>query len=246
MRLCLLSIFLILFIFNTEGQSRWLKAYYDEKDAYGSYFIEPYDYGYLLIGKHGNGYVNYNWLIKTDVNGEVLWEKTIGDTESYISVLNMDMNETGELYCAGVTSYFDIYNDPIIFKLDSCGEKEWCKVFYTPENFDFSNFVLASDDGGCVTILMYTGDDHKGQVDRICLAKLSGDGDLMWKQCYNSPDTGLINADAKYLTLTDDNGFLITAMCDYLDPNHPNLYWAKPYYIKTDSVGNFQWETGRR
>ena len=155
----------------------------------------------------------------------------------------MNMNEEGELFCAGATTYYDTYNDPIIIKLDSCGEKEWCKVFYTPGNFDFSNFVLATDDGGCVAILRYTGDDPTGQIDRICLAKLSDKGDLIWKQCYNSPDTGLINADARYLTITPISGFLITATCDYLDPNHPNLYWAKQYYINTDSIGNFQWET---
>ncbi len=243
LRIYIISILLIIFILKAECQNRWVKAYYDEKDAVGSYFIESYDNGYLIFGKHGHNYVHYNWLIKTDVNGEILWEKTIGDANSYITILHMDMNEGGGLFCAGITNYYDAYRDPIIIKLDSCGEKEWCKVFYTPENFDYSNFILAMDDGGCVAILRYTGDDPTGQIDRICLAKLSGEGDLIWKQCYNSTDTGLINADAAYLNITPDSGFLITGTCDYLDPNNPNLYWSKPYYIKTDSLGNFQWET---
>ena len=240
-------VFLFVFIVFISGiafsQNRWVKAYYDDQDAIGINISNSYDKGILIVGKHGHNYVNYNWLIKTDVNGEILWKKTIGDADSYITILHIDMNEGGGLFCAGITNYYDEYRDPIIIKLDSCGEKEWCKVFYTPGNMDFSNFVLAMDDGGCVAILRYTGDDPTGQIDRICLAKLSGEGDLIWKQCYNSQDTGLINADARYLTITQDSGFLITAMCNYLDPNHPNLYWAKQYYIKTDSIGNFQWET---
>ena len=56
-------------IYQVNAQSRWTKVYYGNKDAYGSYFIESYDYGYFIVGKHGHNYVHYNWLIKTNVNG---------------------------------------------------------------------------------------------------------------------------------------------------------------------------------
>jgi hypothetical protein len=79
-------------------------------------------------------------------------------------------------------------------------------------------------------------------VDRICLAKFSASGDLEWKQCYNSPDSLLGNEDSENLILTPDNGFLITGWCYYTNPSH-TLNWLHPYYIKTDSIGNFEWET---
>ena len=134
--------------------------------------------------------MHFNWLIKTDINGDVLWEKTIGEASSFIGIFSIDMNDAGELFFAGATTFFDTYNDPIISKLNPCGEKEWCKVFYSPENFDYAYSVLATDDGGCIAILRYTGDE---ELDRICLVKLSGVGELLWKECYNSPDTSLIN-----------------------------------------------------
>jgi hypothetical protein len=124
-------------------------------------------------------------------------------------------------------------------KLNTCGEKVWCKVFYEP-GINFSNKIVATSDGGCLAILRYMSTDL--QFDRICLAKLNSTGELTWKQCYNSTDTLLRNEDAYDLTLSSDGGYLITGICDYQDINPPHYLWIKPYYIKTDSLGNFEWE----
>ena len=45
------------------------------------------------------------------------------------------------------------------------------------------------------------------------------------------------------LILTPDEGFLMTGWCYYPDPDNPTLAWLHPYYVKTDSLGNFEWET---
>jgi hypothetical protein len=50
-----------------------------------------------------------------------------------------------------------------------------------------------------------------------------------------------LNEDAHSLLITSDKGFLITGNCDYRD-SITNLYWVKPYLIKTDSSGLLQWE----
>jgi len=225
------------------SQSRWTNIYYGDKDAIGKFFIESYDYGYLITGKHGHNLVNYCWLIKTNINGEILWEKTIGEHNTSVNISWMDMNANGNLYLAGNTSYYDSYRDPLIIKLDSCGEKEWCRVFHTPGNMDYSNMVLATSDGGCVAVLMYTGYDLGGNIDRLCLAKFSGEGEFLWKQCYNSTDTSLQQPDADHLIITPDNGFLVSGICLYKDPDPPHILYNKPYFLKTDSLGNFQWET---
>ena len=137
-----LIILLHIMMYQVNAQSRWTKVYHGEKDAFGHYFTESYDFGYLLVGKHGHNYVHFNWLIKTDINGDVLWEKTIGEASSFIGIFSIDMNDAGELFFAGATTFFDTYNDPMISKLNLCGEKEWCKVFYTPENFDYAYSVF--------------------------------------------------------------------------------------------------------
>jgi len=238
-------IFLFVFIVFISGivfsQNRWVKMYYDDQDAIGINIANSYDKGILIVGKHGHNYVNYNWLIKTDINGEILWEKTIGYSSTSIKISDMAYNNLGELYLVGLTSYYNINNyDPIIMKLDSCGEKEWCKVFLTERN-SFSNGVVINPNGGCTVILRNMSTVY--QTDRICLAKLSLEGELLWQHCYNSPDTNLNNENAYDLTITSDDGYLITGYCYYRDPVNPNLFRTKPYFIKTDSLGNFEWET---
>ncbi|MBU2649425.1 MAG: hypothetical protein KKA81_00690, partial [Bacteroidetes bacterium] len=221
------------------GQNKWLHAYYNNKDAYGYHFSSSYDQGIYLLGKHGHNYVSFNWLIKTDINGNLLWEKTIGEPNSYLGLFSIDINDKGSTYIVGKTSFYDSHGDPIILKLDPCGEKEWCKVYYSPSHFDYASYVIALNEGGCVTTLRYTGISPD---DRICLAKFSEYGDMLWKECYNSTDTGLVFEDSRSITLTPDKGYLISAVCDYENPNMPGQYLSKPYYIKTDSNGIFQWE----
>lgn len=237
----LYSLVLIVFFSNAIGQSRWMKIYYGGKDAVGINFINSYDKGFLLVGKHGSNYVNYNWLIKTNINGEILWDKTLGDPSTNIMISDMAYNETGELYLVGLTGYYNNNDyDPLIMKLNACGEKEWCRVFVTDGN-NFSNSLVITPDGGIVIVLRYMSADL--WIDRVCLAKFSANGDFLWKQCYNSPDTSVYNEDAYDLTSTTDGGYLITGVCDYVDPNPPHYWWLKPYYIKIDSLGYFEWET---
>ncbi len=239
-------ILLILFSFfineKLSAQSRWSNIYYPDEDAYGANLSLSYDKGYLLVGKHGHNYVNYNWMIKTDINGEVLWEKTLGEETSNIFINNLDYNALGDMYLVGLTGYYaDEDYDPLIMKLNACGEKQWCRVFLA----DGMNSVTAlevTQEGDVVVVLVSMG-DILTNTDRICLAKFDVQGTMLWKECYNSNDTALYNSDAYDLTKSPDGGFLITGACGYQDPNPPHyLYW-KPYYIKTDSLGNFEWET---
>ncbi len=241
MRLQLFYILLIVALPTISiGQSRWTNVYYGNKDANGRFFTEYYDHGYLILGKHGHNAVHYNWLIKTDINGQVLWNKTLGDDYYTITLGHLDANYKGAIYCVGITNFYDEYNDPIILKLDSCGNKQWCRVFYTPDNYDFANHVQATEDGGCLTLLLLSGEEP--QLDRICLSRFNKVGDLLWKECYNSQDTSISNAFIQSFIQTQDKGFLLTGHTGYEDPNQPNLFWSKPYYIKTDSLGVFEWE----
>jgi hypothetical protein len=227
-------------LIQTFGQSRWLNLYFGNENTYGQDFKECYDNGYILTGKHGDGLVHYLWLIKTDINGQVLWEKTFGEFNSFLSFYYLDINKSGDIFLSGASSYHDPFRDPIVMKLNSCGEKEWCLNFSTPDHFDYAHSIVATDDGGCAVVLRYTGISPP-QTDRICLAKIDAEGKLLWKSCYNSPDTNLITEDSRALLRTPDQGYLITGVCDYYDNLH-HLH-PKQYYIKTDSLGNFQWET---
>jgi hypothetical protein len=226
---------------NIYGQNRWIKTYHENADVYIENISESYDNGYLLSGKFGPNYSKYNWLIKTNINGEILWEKTIGDGLKAIGLWDISQDDNGSIYLCGSTLSYDPYSDPLIIKLDSCGEKQWCRDFYTENNTDYAMCFTLTPEGNIVVVLFLT--NPESWVDRICLAKLSSDGELVWKQCYTTTDSSQRNEVPLNIILTPDQGFLITGYCDYEDPTYPNRWWLHPYYLKVDSAGNFQWET---
>jgi len=235
-----ITILCIAYFLEVKGQSRWTTIFYEQEDAIGKALNNNYDKGYLVSGKHGHNSVEYNWLIKTDINGSTLWEKTIGAPGTNIMIADMAFNNDGEIFLSGLTGYYSEYDyDPLILKLNTCGEKEWCLVITEDDN-NFSSGVLATNNGGCIVLLNMMSADRK--KDRICLAKLDIAGNMLWKHCYNSTDTSLYHGDANEVIQCDDGGYLITGSCGYMDPNPPHYIWVKPYYIKTDSSGNYEWE----
>lgn len=236
-----LTAVLTLYLSYSPGQSRWVKVYHDEIDAVGDKIIESSDHGYLLLGRFGSNYPKYLWLIKTDINGEVLWEKTIGDGENAIVLLDMVEDQSGNIYLAGSTLAYEPQGDPLIIKINPCGEKEWCKIFYTENNNDFASSLTLTPEGDVVVVLNLTNPEP--WIDRLCLAKFSSLGELIWKRCYTSADTSQRNEDSNDLIITPDQGFLISGFCYYEDPTYPNHWIPHPYFLKTDSTGIFEWET---
>lgn len=202
-------IFLFVFIVFISGiafsQNRWEKVYHDEIDAPGEYIIESYDHGYLLLGRHEANYPKYMWLIKTDLNGEILWEKTIGDGMNPFVLIEMEQNINGCIYLCGQYNNIDPNGNPIIIKLDTCGEKLWCKEFHTQNNHDFASCIAVTPDRGAAVTLNFTG--ATSWIDRICLTRFKPDGEILWTKCYNSPDTSLRAEDDFDLIKAPDNGF---------------------------------------
>ncbi|MCK9401249.1 MAG: hypothetical protein M0Q51_14820, partial [Bacteroidales bacterium] len=142
---------------SLNAQSRWLQEYFPGLNVVGEDFTENYDKGYLLTGKFGQNYVHYIWLIKTDINGQIIWNKTFGLPDSYIGFFSLDKDTTGNIFLSGGTTFYDSYSDPLVMKLNACGEKEWCLDFSTPGHFDYAHSIVATNDGGCAVILRYTG-----------------------------------------------------------------------------------------
>ena len=239
MRFVILCIFLLMQSISIYSQSRWTNIYYGEISAAADYFIESYDHGYLVVGRHGGNYPHFGWLIKTDINGQILWEKTYGEANSFTVISSIAQGLNGDIYLSGSTTTYDEMQDAIVIKLDSCGEKQWCKIFHIPSSLNYAFYILSTNDGGC-TVLLFSGQNIVD--DRVCLARFTNDGYLLWKECYNSQDTSIANPWGQSVIQTTDKGFLISGHCGYEDPNQPNLFWSKPYYIKTDSLGIFEWE----
>ncbi len=111
---------LLLQHFDTFSQNRWIQQYHEGLDAPVKSITESYDQGYLLAGKYGANYSKYNWLTKTNINGDVLWEKTIGDGTNSIVFLDMVQDSNGNVYLCGSTRTYDSEGDPLVMKINPC------------------------------------------------------------------------------------------------------------------------------
>ncbi len=238
MKQCIIILSTLAFFFNANSQSRWVQQYLDELSAAGHNMSPGYDDGYLLTGRIVPGY-QFTWLIKTDMNGEILWQKKIRGYYDRIIIDYFKQNEEGEIFlCGGVVQ--DGNTDPLVMKLDACGEKIWCRTLMTTSNYDFYTDIIVTTDGGCATLVIQTF--HPLFINRKGLLRFSTNGDLLWQHYYQSQDPGIQDDNLYNLLLTPDKGFLMTGYCYYPDPDNPGLSWLHPYYVKTDSLGNFEWE----
>jgi len=236
-------IFLQLFLLSTIliAQERWMKIYHDDDNATRANMIKTYDNGILITGRIKPNWPRNNYLIKTDINGEVLWEKTLGDGYNIILPGGLGMNTDGDIYFSGSYGMVGSYDDPMIMKLNACGEKEWCWLFPTVGYHDYGFGLTVTLDEGVAFIIGLSG--NPSYDDRICLARFTSEGAFLWKKCYNLADNvAMDNEIANEVITTPDSGFLITGYTRYSNPEDSVGYFC-PYYIKTDSLGDMEWHT---
>ncbi len=192
------------------------------------YCIEHYDRGYLLAGNIQS--IHYGWLIKTDVNGNVIWDKKIGNGTSYNSIRHVERTLDNGLILSGGTTQFNSPNfDPFIMKLNKCGELEWCRVMVLDNENDGDFGVKPTLDGGYILGGIFYGNNP---YDRIRMFKFDSIGELLWTKIYNR--TSNINSEDIQTMYADDSTILLTGSA--YTPN-----WLRPYFIETDTAGNENW-----
>ena len=230
MRRTLLICFNFLLICFPLKSQDWIRSFTNNDFAFPRWVIETYDKGYLLVDNE----TVYSWLIKTDINGIKLWEKRIGNAQDHIYLGNLEQTDDGGFILGGGLGKYDpAGNDPVIIKLNPCGELEWCSVINTIGKYDYASRVKQTPEGNYVLSTLYSDPNPS---NRIQLFKFDIYGNLLWKHNYH-PDS-LVWSEDDHDVLVDNNGYLISASCYYPDPVNPTIGYKRPYYIKTDTANN--------
>ncbi len=231
---------------NLFSQEEWIRTYHENDPALFISIQESYDHGYLLSGWMDRSYPTFCWLLKTDINGYILWEKVIGTPENTTTLMNFTENQLGEIFITGHTYIENEWGgDPYVMKLNACGEREWCNILTTEYNYDNARDVVPTEDGGCIVNLYHRGyenDPNYNGEDRLCLARFDENGYKIWETCYNSTDTLTGNEENKHLLKLPNNKFLVSGHTYYTDST-TGLAWLNCYYILTNGDGEFLWET---
>ena len=241
-RILLINIFLGVLL-NGFCQDEWIQSYHENETVMFRNITESYDYGYLLSGWFDSSFPHFNFLMKTDINGYTLWEKTIGSYEYVTTIHGINQNDEGEFFITGTTYKESNWGgDPYVMKLNACGEKIWCNILHTPSNQDNGWRIIPTDDGGCFVALedrgFETDPDYNGG-DRICLGRFDNQGMKLWETCFNGP-VSTSNEMLQDMTITPEGNLLFSGNI-YSHDTATGTGWLKCYYIMSDPDGDFLW-----
>jgi hypothetical protein len=194
---------------NTDGVEQWYQEYqYSLKLDIGYAVYPTSDNGYLLTGYVEKTITDYDyWMIKTDANGNMQWNKTFGGPYGdYSNVGNCFQTADGGYIQAGYTYINGSSNSAIwVVKTDSSGTMEWNNTYDENTRRDtLWSFEQTQDDGYvlCDTINLTSS---AGDKEDIQLIKIDENGNIQWKQKFGGPERQI----GIYIDGTQDNGLIV-------------------------------------
>jgi len=235
-KLSLLFLFFALTV-NTYAQN-WPKTYSEYIPQIVEYVIESYDRGYIMEGLCNYSGHSASWLTKTDINGNVLWSKVVdGNNNFEVGITSYAQTADGGLILCGQALGDDM--DVFVAKLNACGEKEWCKVYYVGNDPDSPWDIIPLPEGGYIVAAQDWG--CQNYQTSASLVRLDEQGEILWEQSYAANTT--IWAERPYdLKIMENGDYILSGECGHPRPGTLDPKYLHPFFVKTDHEGNEIWE----
>jgi len=212
------------------GNSEWNKTYGGKLQDEAYAVQQTNDNGYILAGStnsFGAGFSDF-WLVKTNSNGEAIWNKTYGGPRWDAANSVIETNDRGYIAAGGTNSFGSGYQDFWLVKTDQNGLMQWNNTYGGPYD-DCAYAVQQTDDLGYI-VCGYTGSFGAGFED-FWLIKTDSDGNMIWNKTYGGG-----NSEYAYIAeQTNDDGYII-AGSTYSSTTEFDIF-----LVKADSSGNMQW-----
>ncbi|MEA2054599.1 MAG: hypothetical protein U9O96_05735 [Candidatus Thermoplasmatota archaeon] len=215
---------------DRSGNEEWNRTYGGKYDDFGMKVIKTKDRGYAIVGTtHSFNFPDDDiWIIKTDKEGNMLWNKTFGGNKTEFGDDIIEI-EDGYLI-SGITYSYTTYGgwDIWLVKADRQGNEIWSKT-YGWWDFEMNAHIIEVEEGYIIagtTISTPTGwgDAYLIQIDR--------QGNEVWSKTYGGWDSDHVSSIKK----TDD-GYILAGATETYDVG--NLFDA--WLLKVDNNGNEVW-----
>lgn len=210
---------------NEMGTTMWTKTFgvssYDACRA----IIETSDEGFLLVGNGQKDATSEQdmYLVKTDSEGNLIWEKYIGGDLSEVA-FSVEQTSDGGFIIIGESNSFGS-EDFYLVKTDAEGDTLWTKTYFKENMNDEGYQVKQTPDGGYAFV---------GEINpinpmnrRVTLVKTDAAGDTLWTRIFKQ-------GSGNGLDITTDGGFVLIGFTVALSAGQNDIY-----LIKTDSLGLF-------
>ncbi len=217
---------------DENGVIEWNRTYGGNLDDNGKSIEQTSDGGYILSGStksFGSGKYDF-WVIKTDENGVIEWNKTYGGplNENIWSI--QQTLDCGFILSGCTSSYGNGDYDFWVIKTDENGVIEWNRT-YGGVSEDFCSYVRQTRDKGYI-LIGQTDSFGSGKKD-IWLIKINENGNILWEKTYG----GLRSEYGWCITQTQDLGYIFTGFTNSFDEESFDFWLVKvpsDYYIFLD------------
>jgi len=188
---------------DSQGILQWNKTYeaFPDKSAVSvRKAIQTSDNGFVIVGIGGGDkqyFYSEGRLVKTDSNGNLLWNKTYGKVTPAVYSDIYSVVETSDGYVfAGSTDYRSAGQQDIwLVKINRVGDIQWEKR-YGESSGDECDSLIKSDDGGFVL------GGFSASVGRII--RVDSAGNMQWSQNFN----GAFPVDFTSIAQTKEGGYV--------------------------------------
>ncbi len=225
--------FLVMLAFiglSVNAQLEFQKTLGSANADMGNYVQQTSDHGYIIAGYATNfiaGAGQDVYLVKTDSNGIMQWNKTYGGTNNEVATCVSQTNDicTGQLgyIIAGIvmtgTSY--TYYNGFLIKTNSAGDTLWTRTYATNSYF---NSVKQTNDGGFIVAGEFMGATYPGAY----LLKTDNLGNVLWSKIYGANTATSLSQ----VLQTSDGNYIACGS------NSSNSYG---YILKVNTAGDTLW-----
>ena len=207
---------------NGLGDTLWTKTFGGPGTDIGWSIQETADRGYIITGSTNNaktGNIDV-YLIKTDIDGKMLWEKTYGGDGVDIGYSVQQTVDGGFIITGKTNSFGEGFTDVYLIRTNADGDTLWTKTFGGAFD-DYANSVRQTADGGYI-ITGETFSFGAGNAD-VLMIRTDNMGNELW-----SIHPGGIGDDIAYsVHQTIEGGFIIAGSTESFGTGKKDAFLVK-------------------
>ncbi len=169
---------------DSMGVKKFETSFGGVSNEVGKSVVQLLDSSYVIAGfTSSTGVGGYDiFLVKTDKNGALLWQKTIGGTD-WDFAYSMEATADGGFIIAGTTYSFGRGNaDGYIVKTDANGNVVWQKTYGGLNDDEFKSVIQTTD--GNYALTGYTKSYNDIDSGDVWTFKVDAIGDSTWCKFY--------------------------------------------------------------
>ncbi|MCF8302044.1 MAG: T9SS type A sorting domain-containing protein [Bacteroidales bacterium] len=216
---------------DNEGEMQWAEDFGGVNSDFGKAIYQTGNNNFLITGytssMYGSNPQPYDfYVIKTNVDGELLWEKNIGGDEDEYAYSACPAANNSVIIAGSTSSYGPWGSNIFLVKLDNDGNVVWTKTY---DNGDAARSIKPLTDGNYIVLAKYK---PLSGMDQIVALKINENGDTLWCKNYSE----VLGGRVKDCAPTNDGGYVITG----------NKYvgWLNVtdiMLLRADNNGNLLW-----